>query len=240
MNHVLTNLLLTILKNTQEKVFDVEEIKKSTKITSDIFEDILDRLKFEDLLPDKKKKLTVQQRLGIAIMAIKAGADLQQVSKNLGWLEFEEFAAHIFEENGFKVLRRFRFQAEGRRWEIDVLAFRYPHIICAECKHYTRGIGNSLARGIIETHLEKTEVFSKHLEVLSKKIGVHRWKEAVISPMTLTLSPTKMKVYRRVPSVSVFSLPDYLNEFQGQLERIAFFKVKIPEWKPKPKQLKLG
>lgn len=240
MNQVLTNLLLTILMNTNEKQFDVDEIKGSTRITSDIFQDIIDKLRSEGLLPVKNKKLTVQQRLGIAIMAIKAGADLQQVSKNFGWLEFEEFVAHIFEENDFKVLRRFRFQAEGRRWEIDVLASKYPHIICAECKHYTRGMGNSLARGIIESHLEKTEVFSNQIEILSKKIGVHRWKEAIISPMILTLSPTKMKVYRRVPSVSVLSLPNYLNEFQGQLDRIAIFKVEIPEWKPKPRQLKLG
>ena len=63
--------------------------------------------------------------------------------------------------------------------------------------------------------------------------------DAIIIPITLSLNPTKMKVYRRVPSVSVFALPNYLNEFQGNLERLMVFKVKIPTWLSKPRQLKL-
>ena len=58
--------------------------------------------------------------------------------------------------------------------------------------------------------------------------------------MTLTLSPTKMNIYRRVPSVSVFMLPSFLSEFQGYLERMIHYSVDIPEFKQKPKQLRLG
>jgi hypothetical protein len=240
LNQALVNIILRILESTNGKALNLDETKESLKITSELFNKIIEKIRNEDLLPSENElKLSIQQRIGLAIMALEVGADFQRVSNNLGWLEFEELVAYIFEENGFKVLRRYRFQAQGRRWEIDVLASRYPHIICTECKHFTKGIGDSIARGISETHLEKTEVFSGHIGRLSKKIGIHTWKDAIITPLTLTLTPTKMKIYRRVPSVSIFVLPKYLSEFQGQLERIAHFKVNIPKNKSRPKQLRL-
>lgn len=240
MNQPLIKIILNILENTKKKSVDLELVKDSLRITRETFEENIEKLRKNRLLPHRKElELSVQQRLGLAIVAIEAGADLQRVSNTLQWLEFEELVAHVFEENGYNVMRRYRFQANGRRWEIDVLATKYPYIICAECKHYTSGIGNSAARVIIETHLEKTEVFSKTIGKNAKKIKVHRWKDAIIIPITLSLTPTKMKVYRRVPSVSVFALPNYLSEFQGNLERITVFKVKIPNWVSKPRQLKL-
>jgi Holliday junction resolvase-like predicted endonuclease len=240
MNQPLINIILSILEKTKKQSVDLEVVKDSLRITREAFEENIDKLRKDRLLPFRNKvKPNVQQRLGLAILAIEAGADIHRVSNTLLWLEFEELVAHVFEENGYNAIKRYRFQADGRRWEIDVLATKYPYIICAECKHYSRGIGNSTAQGIIETHLEKTEVFSKNIEKYSKEIKVHRWKDAIIIPITLSLNPTKMKVYRRVPSVSVFALPNYLNEFQGNLERLMIFRVKIPIWLSKPRQLKL-
>jgi len=185
-------------------------------------------------------KVSLGQRLQIAEQLIRLGGDFQTVSRSLGWLEFEEFVAHVFEENGYNVLRRFRFQAEGRRWEIDVLATKFPYIVCAECKHWTKGIGDAAARKIVEIHKEKTEVFARHIDGLVERIGVHRWKNAVITPMTLSLSPTPMSIYRRVPSLNILVLTSYLEEFQGQLERIEHHRVELPPWKPRPEQTRLG
>jgi hypothetical protein len=233
LDNFILNILLTILKNTNNKPLNFQDVRESIRITSESFEEIISRLQDKKLLPYKNEQtLTIKQRLGLAIMAIEAGADFQRVSNALGWLEFEELVAHVFEMNGFEVYRRYRFNANGRRWEIDVLAKMHPYIICAECKHYTKGIGNSTAQKIIETHIEKTEVFSSYIEQFATKIGVQRWRNVIITPIALTLYPTKIKFYKRVPSVSVFKLPKYLNEFQGQLEIIAHFKVEIPKWKP--------
>ena len=61
----------------------------------------------------------------------------------------------------------------------------------------------------------------------------------MVIPNTLTLSPTKMRIYRRMPSVSVLALTSFLASFEGYLERMAHFKVELPEWKPKPRQTRL-
>jgi len=216
-------------------------IKKESNITNESLENILSSLKSMKLISRNgdEIKIEIGQRLKLAIKLVELGGDLRNISNNLDWLEFEEFAGSVFQKNGFNVKKRFRFQAEGRRWEIDILATSYPYIICAECKHWTSGMGNSAARNIVEIHLEKVKVFSEHIKDLSRRINVHRWTHSFIIPITLTLSPTRMKIYRRMPSVSVHALPNFLDEFSGYLERLVHFRVVIPEYKPKPRQTKL-
>jgi len=230
-----------ILDNTQSGEASLDEVRGAVKVTSEAFDQTLESMALEGTitLACGAVRLSTEQRVRLAVKAVELGLDFQTVSNSLGWLEFEELAAHVFEVNGFAALRRYRFQAEGRRWEMDVLARRYPYIVCAECKHYTRGMGNSTARNIVETHLEKTEVFSRHLPGQAKKIGVHRWKDAVVVPITLTLSPTEMRIYRRMPSVSALALTSFLASFEGHLERMAHFRVELPEWRPKPRQTRL-
>jgi len=235
------NLLLYVLDKTKDEKIDAGRIVDGINITSEALSQILGELEEQGLIERSQELVSssVEQRVEMAVKAIEYGADFERVSQCLGWLEFEELVARVFRENGFNTLSRYRFKADGRRWEIDVLATSYPYIICAECKHYTREMGNSLARNIIETHIEKTGVLSRHIAEVSRKIDVNNWGNAVLVPITLTLQPTKMNVYRRVPSVSVFMLPSFLSEFSGHLERMVSYSVEIPEEKPKPKQLKL-
>lgn len=230
-----------LLVETQSGEAPLGEVRESVNVTTEAFDQTVEAMAGDGTitLDGNAVRLSTKQRVRLAVRAVELGVDFQTVSGSLGWLEFEELAAHVFEENGFTVLRRYRFQAEGRRWEIDVLASRYPYIVCAECKHYTRGMGNSVARNIVETHLEKTETFSRHLPVQAKRIGVNMWRDAVVIPITLTLSPTKMRIYRRMPSVSVLALTSFLASFEGYLERMAHFRVELPEWKPKPRQSRL-
>lgn len=238
---MLAHILQAILSGTQSGSIALNTLKEKLNVTGEMLQDTLNHLQEEGLLTMRGDVLELSRdnRLGIAVRAIELGADFQTVSRSLGWLEFEELAAHVFEMNGYSVYRRFRFQAEGRRWEIDVLALRSPYMVCAECKHWAKGIGNSTARGIIETHLEKTEVFSRHLSQQAKKIRAHRWSHATVVPVALTMDPTAMNIYRRVPCVSIVALPRFLDEFGGQLERLVYHRVELPPWKPRPTQTRL-
>jgi hypothetical protein len=235
-------LLQSILEGTKDGPAAAEVIRETIIITNEAFDEIVAELSEKGLVgwDGVEFKADLEQRIEIAVRAIQIGADFEKISKSLGWKEFEELVARVFRENGYNTKSRYRFQAQGRRWEIDVLATSYPYIVCAECKHYTSGMGNRTARKIIETHIEKTEVMSEHIGELAKKIGVQNWKNAILVPITLTLSPTKMNIYRRVPSVSVFMLPSFLSEFPGYMERMTYYQVDIPVFKKKPQQLRLG
>ena len=243
MNNSATRLLLqSILDGTKEGPVTTEVVRENVVITNDAFNEIVVELTSNGLVEwdGVEFKADLDHRIEIAVRAIQLGADFEKISKSLGWKEFEELVARVFRENGYNTKSRYRFRAQGRRWEIDVLATSYPYIVCAECKHYTSGMGNRTARKIIETHIEKTKVMSEHIGELAKKIGVQNWRNAILVPITLTLSPTKMNIYRRVPSVSVFMLPSFLSEFPGYMERMTYYQVDIPVFRKKPKQLRLG
>ncbi len=231
-------LIMRLLNLTNGDAIEVEKLRGSLKMTAETFDRLVVQLKEAGLVTVEagSVELSLDQRLGLAMRAVEVGADFEAVSRSLGWLEFEELSAMVFEENGFRVLRRFRFNADGRRWELDLLAERAPYLVCGECKHWSNGIGNKTARRIIEAHLEKVEVFSRHLMELRKRSGLEKWVRALVVPMALTLSSTPMEIYRRVPSVSVLTLPRFLNEFDGQLERLAHFRVELPLPEAKPKQ----
>jgi hypothetical protein len=235
------DILIALLETTKEGPTDYEGLREAVRVTNEAFSAFLDHLIKQGLVGVSEEALeaNLEQRLEIAVRAVKAGADMERVSQALGWLEFEEMTAYTFEENGFKVKRRFRFNAKGRRWEIDVLATRRPLVVCAECKHWVNGLGNMTARKIVEVHLDKVRVLSENTTILVNKDILRDWDRAVFIPMTISLQPARNKIYRRIPVVSVFELPSFLNEFQGQMDWLQSFPVNIPKAKPKVKQTEL-
>lgn len=232
------DILVALLEKTREGPTDQGELQEAVRVTDEALAMFLNHLVDQRLISIEKESLVAsqEQRLNLAVRAVRAGTDMERVSQALGWLEFEEMSAYTFEANGFKVKRRFRYPAEGRRWEIDVLATRRPLVVCAECKHWANGLGNMTARRIVETHLEKVKVLSEHAEILVEKGILDSWDKAVFVPMALSLQPARNKIYRRIPVVSVFELPSFLDEFQGQMDWLASFPVDLPESKPKIKQ----
>jgi Holliday junction resolvase-like predicted endonuclease len=198
-------------------------------VTDEAYNTYIANLASNGLIEEERGNITasLNQRLELAIKAVKAGGDLERVSRALGWLEFEEIVARIFEENGYDVKRRFRFQADGRRWEIDILATRRPLIVCAECKHWAKGLGNTTARRIAETHLEKVKTLSRSTRDLQERMGIESWKQATMIPMALSLQPARERIYRRIPVVSVYGLPGFLNEFEAQMDWLASFPVDL-------------
>ena len=227
--------LVALLEQTRGEPKDRSALRGLFRVTDDAFEDFLDRLVSEELIEEKDGfiRASLEQRLNLAVRAIKEGADFERVSRALGWLEFEEMVAHTFEENGYSVSRRFRFQAEGRRWEIDVLAARRPLVVCAECKHWSKGLGNLTARRIVEGHLEKVQVLSENASKVAERLKLRDWERAVFVPMVLSLQPARNRIYRRIPVVSVFELPSFLSEFEGQMDWLASFPVELPPPKPR-------
>jgi len=234
------DILIALLERTKDRATSRAELREAVRVTDEGFSLFLDQLAAENLVGEEGNlvKASLNQRLEIAVRAITAGADFERVSRSLGWLEFEEMVAYTFEENGYDVNRRFRFQAEGRRWEIDVLAVRRSLVVCAECKHWASGLGNMTARRIVEVHLEKVKVLSENAAGVAERLKLNGGR-AVFVPLTLSLQPAREKIYRRIPVVSVFELPSFLAEFEGQMDWLAKFPVDLPAPKPKMRQMVL-
>lgn len=231
-------ILIALLEQTREEATAIGNLRSHVRITGDALHFQLVRLKQEGLVKEDGGLIEASpgQRLELAVKAVNLGADFERVCRALGWLEFEEMAAHILEENGYGVRRRFRFKAKGRRWEVDVLAYRRPLVLCIECKRWTRGMGNSAVRNIVEAHLEKVRVLSEKLVSLAAVLGLRTWTKAVVIPLTLSLSQASASFYGGAPIVSVLKLPDFLSEFEGRLDDLVHFEVELPARGPAPSQ----
>ena len=234
------DILIALLEKTRGRSTSRTELFEALRVTDEAFSLFLDQLAAENLVSEEGDlvKASLNQRMEIAVRAITAGADFERVSRSLSWLEFEEMVAYTFEENGYDVSRRFRFQAEGRRWEIDVLAVRRPLVVCAECKHWASGLGNMTARKIVETHLEKVRVLSENAAEVAERMKLNGGR-VIFVPLALSLQPARNKIYRRIPVVSVFELPSFLVEFEGQMDWLASFPVDLPAPEPKMRQMVL-
>jgi len=231
-------ILIALLDLTRGEPVAKGNLRAAVRVTGEVLEQFLDQLSFEGLITQRSGLLEAsqKQRLDLAVRAIQLGADFERVCRALGWLEFEEMVSYVFEENGYRVLRRFRFTTEERRREIDVLAIRHPLLICGECKHWVKGLGNAAAKKIVETHLEKTRVFSESIAKIVGEIGLRSWRRAIIIPVALSLMPAPMRLYMQVPVVHVLELPSFLSELGGHLDRLIKFTVELPHSKPRPSQ----
>ena len=109
-------LLTRLLALTNDESVEVETLRGSLRITTETFDALLRPSQTMDYVSLQGESITLrlEQRLNVAMKAVEAGADSETISRSLGWLEFEELSAKVFEANGFRVLRRFRFTAEGR------------------------------------------------------------------------------------------------------------------------------
>jgi len=85
-------ILVALLNLTREGSSDRSKLQEAARVTEEAIGLLLDDLMGEELVGESEGLLEASpgQRLGIAVRAVRAGADLERVSRALGWLEFEE------------------------------------------------------------------------------------------------------------------------------------------------------
>ena len=231
-----TNVLISLLKLTRVGSSAEEAVAMDANVPVHVANDVLKGLREIGLVECENGKIEVSsnQRVKVAIHAINHGTDIEKVCKVLEWKEFENFAATAFEANNFAVKRRFRFKASGRRWEIDVIAYSEPIVVCVDCKRWRRGWGNSAVAKVAAAQAERTEALAKNLQSIQREIGLDDWTQATLFPVILSLFPGPVKFYSKVPVVPILQLQNFLDEFQGHITELTHFRAnlgpKLPDY----------
>lgn len=207
-------LIISILKLTKEGSASHELVNKDAKIFSGVAEKLLRKLQNDGLIYLKRDVVEANsvQRLGLAVRAMQLGADVERVSSFLQWKEFEDMAAVAFDRNGYKVQKNLRFKHAGHRWEIDVLGYRKPLILCVDCKHWRRAMSPSALRKIVEEQIERTKALAGFLPSPSVNFEFGLWQKIELVPAVLSLVAGKVKLYDDVPIVPILQLQDFLSQ----------------------------
>jgi Holliday junction resolvase-like predicted endonuclease len=220
------NLLISLLKLTKESGILIEDVKTDSKIASTVTEKLLVKLQSEGLIYLKSDCVEVDNdmRLKLAVKAAALGSDIEQISSFLCWQEFEEIAAFALKSFGYVVANNVRFKHGNRRWEIDVVGFRNPLVICIDCKHWQHAISPSALKKIVDSQVERTKSFADSLPNLSRNVvECTSWNKAKFVPVVLSLMPSASKFYDKVPIVPILQIQDFLNQLPLYSDSLRFF-----------------
>ena len=205
-------LIISVLKLSKDGPILIEIVKNDLQLPKTTLERLLQTLHKEGLLylQDEFVETSVLQRVGLALRAIQLGADYELVSRFLSWKEFERLAAAAFDMNNYTTTLNFRFKQGGRRWEMDVVGFRRPLVVCVDCKHWRRGLYSSQLKKIVGEQIRRTVALSELAPSRKLKFESTSWEKATFIPVVVSLLPSSSRFYDRVPIVPVLQLRDFL------------------------------
>jgi Holliday junction resolvase-like predicted endonuclease len=224
-----SNFLVQLLKHTNNKSTTLEELVKKTNIPLDQSIKLLTRLSEKGLIDHNYEliKLSSSKRIELAIYSISMGTDIEKICSVLHWKEFENFTANILQKNNYLIKHNFRFKASQRRWEIDIIAYNRPIILCIDCKRWRKNWSNSNITRIAQSQDIRTKAFANSLPSLQKKITLKNWKKAIIFPAILSLFPGQMKIKKMIPIIPILSFQNFLAEFIGNTSQLKYYKIKL-------------
>jgi len=168
-----------------------------------------------------------EQRLILAIEALKANADAGRVCRVLDWREFEELTSKALEANCFSVTKHLMFKHSGRRCEIDVVGSKEPLLMCADCKHWKSGLGPGRIQTAARKQFERMRYLAEEMPRQASRLGITAWNRAVILPTVITLSDTTRGLHEGIPIVPILRLQSFLKELNPLDRELATIIVNL-------------
>ncbi|WEU40365.1 MAG: hypothetical protein OdinLCB4_000065 [Candidatus Odinarchaeum yellowstonii] len=147
----------------------------------------------------------------IIITLIKENLPIEDLSEVLNWVQFEYLCAKIFELNEFDCRIHYCFKESGKRFEIDILAYRNGVILAVDVKHWSARQGK---RSQLLKYAEKQDLRARAL-IQSDKFREDYTKLYVkqVTPLIITLYDESMQFHNGVPVIPVYKLNNFLNSF---------------------------
>jgi Holliday junction resolvase-like predicted endonuclease len=218
-------LVITLLKLTERGSVSQETINMDAKIPSVTCRKLLRKMQNEGLVYFKRGIVEVDNscRLKLATRAVNLGADVEHVASFLKWQEFEDMTTRALERNGYFVKKNLRFRYAGRRWEIDIVGWKRPLVVCMDCKHWRHGLYPSAIRRIVEAQVERTRNLADFLPSPKQMTECTSWEQTKFIPAILSLTLSNFKFYDNVPIVPVLQLQDFLSQLPAYIDALKHF-----------------
>jgi len=205
------------------------EILRKSKTCSSVVEESLEKLQQAGAVPSvgEEIRLTREQRLQVAEIAVTNGADPELVARELSWQEFERFISKLLNLEAYATVNHFIFRYCGHKYEIDILGAKEPIVLCVDCKHWHHGSAASKIKVAAKNQLTRAESLSEVFMSYGTKHKIGRWRSMRLLPIVLTLADASPKLVDGVPVVSAFRLRDFLSQVTPWTERLHFVHVPL-------------
>lgn len=230
------DVLISLLKLTRRGPVSKALLTKSSQAPAELVERALEKFKQQSLFDEYGDiiEASPRQRVRMMTRTLELGADVERVCRFLSWAEFEVITARAFEANGYRVINNFRFKHGKKRHEIDVIGLEEPLIVCADCKHWKRGLRTAAALKTVEAQIERTRALADALPYYLHEMGLEGWRAATLLPVIVSMLPGRHKLYDTVPIVPVLQLQDFISEVPLKLDLLRQISRKID---PSPERI---
>jgi Holliday junction resolvase-like predicted endonuclease len=219
------------MKMTSEIIRTVTEVLKQTKeggeisSTDSLTEKVLEQLGLS--IPNEIPVLISRtQRIDLAIIAVREGANIAEVVDLLTWKDFEGFVATILSENSYRCVESFRRRGNSltQGMEIDVIGVKGDIIIAIDAKMWSIRSGKASAlKKAAEKQKKRTLELTKELDRLSKKMRTLDEKVYRVFPVLVTWLVEEVELHEGVPVVPIFKLNSFILELDQYEELVVSY-----------------
>jgi hypothetical protein len=164
----------------------------------------------------------------IVYTLLKQGKDASLILEKLDWQGFEHIISVILDEKNYSVLTNFRFKDEFTKYEIDLLAFKFPYLFAIDCKRHSTG-SSSFLKSSAEKQKERVEILFEQIPIISEylisNLNLPIKRKIFLYPMIVSWKSYNLKFYSDIPIVSYDNLSGFLQEIDEY--RDAMFNLSL-------------
>jgi len=206
----------------------IDDVSRESHMLREVVIDHLSKLCEIGLISMSDGVIMVNDRLSLALFAVSLGLDIRKVAEHLSWHDFEYFSAQCLEANDYDTFKNVVFTYNSRRYEIDVVAFRKPKVLCVDCKHWglRKGKVSQLKKAVI-LHKERVLAFSNFLKRHLNRYRIRSWSYARLYPIIVTLYEEPITIYEGLPIVPIAKFNNFLQSFDAWSDSLLSIPVKF-------------
>jgi len=201
LNHILQKKDSNMPKFSQNEKFKCQMILLSTNYSLDEF--------------FSKTEFSENEKGKIIYTLLKQGKNASLILEKLDWKGFEHIISTIFDENNYSVLTNFRFKDEFTKYEIDLLAFKYPYLFAIDCKRHSTG-SSSFLKNSAEKQKERVEILFEQFPIISEdlisNLSLPIKRKIFLFPLIISWREYSLQFYSDLPIVSYNRLSGFLQE----------------------------
>jgi hypothetical protein len=205
------NLLIKVIAAIEpEKVITLEDFQRICGITSDLVAaSVLDYLQAKNIgyFSGNTIKFSASDKIYAALLALRSGGDIEQISTFLSWRDFEKLASELLASIGYRTKTNVRLPKP--RMEIDVIGTGLDGFsLAVDCKHWKR------------SNLSSMSIFCEKQAARAKRLMEHDKSISQVVPVVLTLHAESVRFIHGVPLVPILQFRSFLLDVKGFLPKL--------------------
>ena len=170
-----------------------------------------------------RKEFSEKEEREIISEIIKSGIDALSIGRILDWKQFENIIATIFDQMDFTVITNFRFKDEFTRYEVDVIAFRFPYLFIIDCKYHQKA-SSSMLKDAAEKQKGRAEILVEMFPILSdeliRNLSLPLKRKLLIIPLVISWRDHTVQFHQNIAILPYQQLPGFLQEIDEYRENL--------------------